>query len=225
MLDAETLVFVKQSTQGGVEVWVNDSMTPDEKFWVEDTEVDTEGWVNDVEGSGLVLLFHKSKKRQWVTVSVSKTPFTYVKRGLKTISSYVTDMMIVRGEDGFPLTDKEAKTLSGLLVAESGQTVFLTSYTTIFDTTPELSETFNKVVNQVIKFGNKQGFFFKEANSDGEPSADFVTGTQVVKVDGLTVTITTELSNPDEPESGLNSISIKCVDRNNNVVLYSNAHL
>ena len=182
----------------------------------------------DVDGSGLILFVFKGK-RNWIKTSVSKTPFSFTKKALASMTSpHFAQVLVIRGSDGYPLSDKEIKNISGLLNnrLKDTPTHLITSYITVNPDTVEAEIIADNVVDDIIEIlSHTLGLdVARPAFVDNQaviPAAELQSGTDSTVMNGLTVTLQTKLVDDDEPEEGLEYTSIRVVTADGKTVVFA----
>lgn len=171
-------------------------------------------WKDDVEGNGLIIYVYKGK-RTWITSSISKVPFSYLKKALNsTIDlTYLEKIYLIRGEKDFPLSDSECKTIATKIHNHLKNTNISSR---ISYTTPgQLSESEEKFADNIyldlIDNFKNDGFDLTEKfenKSTNEPN-ELKSGNETITTNGLITTIQTRLKDENDPSKGLETISVR----------------
>ena len=207
-----------------VEVFHN---TPKTDSWLDDLPDDDTVALTDIDGAGLIIYLYQGN-RAWFKTSVSKTPLSYLKKSLTTTdSTYFRNVILVRGTADYPLTEKEVKTLSGMLYERLKNTSVagFTSYTTISEEKPETQTILSNTLEDLLSLIASYGFDVTEENQETQNSTttEYATGTQIVDINGVQINITTKLKNEENPSEGLKYVSIKVTDSEGEPLLYTSS--
>lgn len=201
------------------------TVTPDEFF-----DADPQ-WFDDNDSYGLIIYLFKGN-REWIKTSVSKTPFAFVKKNilLEAASGYLEGALIIRGTSDFPYTDKEIKTLSGLIINKlrSTRVSAFSSYSTIGEMNDEIELVFNNAVSDFMSIVSKNDWVqlnieeIEPTKVDTEPG-ELVSGNETLTVNGLTLNITTRLINENSPEEGVGFVSVRVTAPDGKNILYTSS--
>ncbi len=178
--------------------------------------------INDVEGAGLIIYVYQGN-RAWFRTSVSKTPFAYLKKSLVNLDqAYLKQIFLVRGTSDYPLTEKEIKTLSGMLFERFKDTsvATFTSYTTVYDETDETKTILNNALADVVDLFVATGLDVEKRVAPPVEQGEFGTGTETFKVNGVELTVNTHLADDSDPSKGLGFVSVKVVTEAGEQLLY-----
>lgn len=216
------------SLKGAEETPVYDifrTVTPDEFF-----DADPQ-WFDDNDSYGLIIYLFKGN-REWVKTSVSKTPFAFLKKNilLEAANGYLEGALIIRGTSDFPLTDKEVKTLSGLIINKlrSTKVSAFSSYSTIGELNDELELVLNNAVTDfttIVSTHNWVDIDLTETvveKIETEPG-EVSSGNETVTINGLTLNVVTRLINDNDPTEGVGFVSIRVTDPDGKNLLYASS--
>jgi hypothetical protein len=205
-----------------IEVYRNPSS---EDFWAAGYDNDA-AWNGDIEGTGLIVYLYKGN-RSWAKTSVSKTPFSYLKKSLANQSTYLTNVIVVRGTEDYPLTEKESKNLSALLLDRFKDTSVagFSSYTTISAENDETQTILDNVIADLTTVISGFGYDLNKTENP-EPASeinieDLKSGSETVIVNGLKVTVQTKLNDDNDPNQGIAYTSVRVTNSEDVSVLYA----
>jgi hypothetical protein len=198
-----------------------------EDFWAPKYDADAD-WNLDNEGTGLIIYLFKGN-RSWAKTSVSKTPFSYLKKNILAQSSYLTNVIIVRGTEDYPLAEKESKTLSGLLIErlKNTEVAGFSSYTTVSVESEETQNILDNIIADletiITAFGYDLTKTEIEDNSSGLNVEDLKSGTETVVINGLKVTVQTKLNDDNDPTQGIAYTSVRLNNADDVSVLFASS--
>lgn len=193
-----------------------------EDFWL-DSYDSTAGWPQDVEGSGLIIYMYKAK-RLWIKNSISKTPFSFLKKSLEIPNPQLTNVLIIKGTQEYPLTETETKTLSGLLVnrLKNTEVAVFTSYSSVPQLTP-VKETFlNEIITVTAETLTTQGYDVSVKEPSSPTPNEVRTFTETYETNGTKISVSVKLRNEDLPEEGISYASIRLTDDKGNTIISAN---
>lgn len=192
--------------------------------WLDDLPDDDETLLSETEGAGLIVYLHRGN-REWFKTSVSKTPLNYLKKSLPTLDyTYFTNAILIRGTSDYPMTEKEAKSLSGMIYESLKTTPIagFTSYTTISaEDNPHTTLILNNALKEILTLIESYGFDLTQTHTEAQTSEELKTGTELITINGLKVNITTKLKNEHSPEEGLKYVSVKITTAQNEPIIYT----
>ena len=201
------------------------TVTPDEFF-----DADPQ-WFDDNDSYGLIVYLFKGN-REWVKTSVSKTPFSFLKKNilLEAANGYLEGALIIRGTSDFPFTDKEVKTLSGLIINKlrSTKVSAFSSYSTIGELNEELELVLNNAVtdfNTIVSTHNWVDIDLTEITVDKPATVpgEVSSGNETLTINGLTLNIVSRLVNDNAPSEGVGFVSIRVTDPEGKNLLYASS--
>lgn len=183
-------------------------------------------WVQDVEGHGLILYVHRGK-RDWVSSSVSKTPFAYLQKALNASVdfTYLESVFVFRGVDGYPLSEVELKYVASALnekLKDTSVSSRLVAYTA-----PEIKDDTVRTLLDDAVLDILDAFIFLGLDVTPKSTDDSVhvdevrSGVTEVKANGLLFTVATKLKDENDREAGLESLSIRVSDSVKKIVSFS----
>lgn len=203
-----------------IELFRNPS--PDD-FWSDDYDAGGD-WNLDSEGAGLIVYCYTGK-RQWVKTSVSKTPFSFLKKQLDSQPEYLTHVLVVKGTPEYPLTDSEIKTVSGLLVnrMKNTEVASFSSYTTVGSQTPGTMGLLEDAVERLATLLNEFEYDLTVSEPETKTAEELRTFSEVFESNGVITTVQVKLSDDENPDKGVQFVSVKVTDTLNVPLLYANS--
>lgn len=232
MLLESGLIEIEPLTHSGQGGFVEIFKSPTSEDWDNGVdELDLVDYGADEDGSGLILFIYKGK-RNWIKTSVSKTPFTFLKKALTTLDpAFFDSVILIRGAAGYPLSDKEIKNLSAKLntrLKDTG-THFISSYvTSVEENDKAIAAILDNALKDVVEILSYNGLdTVKKVRPPEEPKElnQLQSGTSLVVVNGLDVIVQTKLVDENNPEAGLDYVSVRVSSPEGKSVVYASTGL
>lgn len=185
-------------------------------------------WNEEVEGNGVILYVYKGR-RTWVTSSLSKIPFTALKKALTATVDYdhLEQVYLIRGARDYPLSDTEAKTLLVMLNNRFKDTSVSSRIN--YASAPQISEKSQKIIEDafedIVEALIASGLdLTKPEAAEPVEGQELFSGIDEVVLNGVRVTVQTKLKNENNPSEGIGFISVKAsVDSTGDSLLYSSS--
>lgn len=232
MLAESGLIELEPLTHSGQGGFIEIFKSPTRQDWANGLdELDLVDYTADEDGTGLILFVYKGK-RNWIKTSVSKVPFSFLKKTLATIDpAFLDTVLLIRGTSGYPLSDKEVKTLASKINFRLKDTEmhFISSYAN----TPEEKDAvslaiLHNALEDIVEVLEYEGYdVSKKVAPAEEPKEieELQSGVTSVVINGVTVTVQTKLSDENAPEDGLDYISVRVSSSEGKSLVYASTGL
>jgi hypothetical protein len=228
MLAESGLIEIEPLTNSGSGGFIEIFKSPTRQDWANGLdELDLVDYTADEDGTGLILFVYKGK-RNWIKTSVSKVPFSFLKKTLATMDpAFLDTVLLIRGTSGYPLSDKEVKTLASKINVRLKDTEmhFISSYANTLEeknaTNLAILENALKDIVEVLSY---EGYdVAKKVEPDAEPKEveELQSGVTSVVVNGITLTVQTKLTNENAPEEGLDYVSVRISSPEGKSLIYA----
>jgi len=200
----EVAPFTHNVGYSGLEVYVD--FAPENQEYLRQLKV--------TEGYGIIVWFHKSKKNNWVKISIAANPVT-------TLGKYITHkdlvgLVVVKSSADYILDQDRAKVLINLFrekITNKSISILATTYTnTVKDNLDEeeLVE-YDKEISSVIHAVEDDGRVFNLINQssvEDQINSVLKSGIETVNIGDVQFTVRTELVKEDADELALKTVAV-----------------
>jgi hypothetical protein len=211
----ETMIPVDDMTRteadGLAEIFVNPPDIADDDPFAENVRLP---WKTDIEGHGVILYVFKGK-RTWVGGSVSKVPFSYLRKALDTTVDfeYLENVFLVRGTDGYPLSEREAKAILSMLNTRFKDTRVSSrvSYTSAVQLNEEEERVVENIFLDLVEALEATGLNLTKLTPEHvvAEGQTLLSGSGEVTVNGVKLAVQTRLKDENDPTQGLQYFSVR----------------